>query len=77
LQTYPLLKGISVQIIQTNYTILTYHSSALKPLLGLLVQRPDFDMHIGFDGPIPHSGVYRMSSAELEELKLSSKIIVT
>ena len=56
----------------TDYTnqlhsILKDHSSALKPLLGLPVQRPDFDMHIDFDGPIPHSRVYRMSSAELEE----------
>jgi hypothetical protein len=52
------------------HTILKDHSSALKPLLGLPVQRPDFDMHIDFDGPIPHSRVYRMSSAELEELKV-------
>jgi hypothetical protein len=55
------------------YTILTDHSSALKPLLGLPVQRPDFDMHIDVDGPIPHSTVYRMSSAELEELKVQLK----
>jgi hypothetical protein len=55
------------------HTILTEHSSALKPLLGLPVQRPDFDMHIDFDGPIPHARVYRMSSAELEELKIQLK----
>jgi hypothetical protein len=46
----------------TQYTkklhdVLTQHSSALKPLLGLPVQRPDFDMHIDFDGPIQHSRV--------------------
>jgi hypothetical protein len=56
----------------TDYTdqlhaILTDPSSGLKPLLGLPVQRQDFDMHIDFDGPIPHSKVYRMSFAELEE----------
>jgi hypothetical protein len=39
-------------------------------LLGLPVQRTDFDMHINFDGLIPHSRVYRMSSAELKELKV-------
>jgi hypothetical protein len=55
------------------HAILTEHSSALKPLLGLPVQRPDFDMHIDFDGPIPHARVYRMSSAELEELKVQLK----
>jgi hypothetical protein len=50
------------------HTILTDHSLALKPLLGLPVQRPDIDMHIiDYDGPIPHSRVYRMSSVELEE----------
>ena len=53
----------------TEYTkqlhdVLTEHSSALKPFLGLPVQRPDFDMHIDFDGPIPNSRVYRMSSSE-------------
>ena len=30
-------------------------------------------MHIDFDGPIPHSRVYRISSSELEELKLQLK----
>jgi hypothetical protein len=55
------------------HTILTDHSSALKPLLGPPVQRPDFDMHFDFDGPIPHSSVYRMSFAELEELKVKLK----
>ena len=55
------------------HTILTEHSSALKPLLGLPVQRPDFDMHIDFDGPIQHSRVYRMSYVELEELKVQLK----
>ena len=55
------------------HTILTDHSSALKTLLGLPVQKPDFDMHIDFDGPIPHSRVYRMSSVELEELKFQLK----
>ena len=55
------------------HKVLTEHSAALKPLLGLPVQRPDFDMHIDFDGPIPHSRVYRMSSAELEELKIQLK----
>jgi hypothetical protein len=59
----------------TDYTnklhaILTDHSSALKPLLGIPVQRPDFEMHIDFDGPIPYSRVYQMSYAELEELKV-------
>ena len=56
----------------TQYTnklhqILTKHSSALKPLLGLLVHRLDFDMHIDFDGPSSIYRVYRMSSSELEE----------
>ena len=37
------------------HSILHEHSSALQPLLGLLVQRPNFDMHIDFEGPIPHS----------------------
>jgi hypothetical protein len=55
------------------HAILTDHSSALKPLLGLPVQRPDFDMQIDFDGPIPHSRVYQMSSAKLEELKVPLK----
>ncbi len=55
------------------HAILIEHSSALKPLLGLPVQRPDFDMHIDFDSPIPHSRVYRMSSAEMEELKVQLK----
>ena len=53
--------------------ILNERSSALKPLLGLPVQRPDFDMHIDFEGPIPYSQVYRMSSSELEELKVQLK----
>ena len=62
----------------TNYpnqlhTILTDHRTALKPFLGLPVQRSDFDMHIDFDGPIPHYRVYRMSSAELEVLKFQLK----
>ena len=52
------------------HSILNEHSSALKPFLGLPVQRPDFDMHIDFEGPIPHSRFYRMSSSELEELKV-------
>jgi len=43
------------------HSILSEHSSALKPLLGLPVQRPDFDMYIDFGGPIPHSRVYRMA----------------
>ena len=30
-------------------------------------------MHIDFDGPIPHSRVYRVFSAELEELKVQLK----
>ena len=51
------------------HSILNEHSSTLKPLLGLPVQRPDFDMHVDFEGPIPHSRVYRMSSSELKELK--------
>ena len=37
------------------HDVLTEHSSALKPLLGFPVQRPDFDMHIDFNGPIPNS----------------------
>ena len=62
----------------TDYTkklhdVLTQHSSALKPLLGLPVQRPDFDMHIDFNGPTPNSRVYRMSSSELKELKVRLK----
>ena len=61
------------QYTKRLHNILTRHSSALKPLLGLPVQRPDFDMHINFDGPIPHSRVYRMSSSELEELKVQLK----
>jgi hypothetical protein len=68
-----------IAIIETDFgadyttelrSILNKHSSALKPLLGLPVQRPDFDMHIAFEGPIPHPRVYRMSSSELEELKV-------
>ena len=71
-----------IAIIETDFgadyttelrSILNKHSSALKPLLGLPVQRPDFDMHIDFEGPIPHSRVYRMSSSELEELKVQLK----
>jgi hypothetical protein len=72
IQGYEDSKDVSAKIsdIKTDYgvdytsklhDILTEHSSALKPLLGLPVQRPDFDMHIDFDGPIPHSRVYRMS----------------
>ena len=34
------------------HSVLHEHSSALKPLLGLPVQRPDFDMHIDFERPI-------------------------
>ncbi len=30
-------------------------------------------MHIDFDGPVPHSRVYGMFSAELEELKVHLK----
>jgi hypothetical protein len=30
-------------------------------------------MRIDFEGPIPHSRVYRMSSSELEELKVQLK----
>ena len=65
--------------VQTDYdsdtteklrTVLRKHSAALKPLLKLPVQRPDYDMSIDFDGPIPHARVYRMSPAELEELKV-------
>ena len=56
------------------HSILNVHSSALKRLLGLPVQRPDFDMHIDFEGPIPHSRVYRMSFSELEELKVQLQI---
>jgi hypothetical protein len=59
--------------ISKLYSILSEHSRALKPLLGLRVQRPDFDMHIDFEGPLPHSRVYRMSSSELEELKVQLK----
>jgi hypothetical protein len=55
------------------HSILNKHSSAIKPLLGLPVQRPDFDMHIDFEGPILHSRVYRMFSPELEELKVQLK----
>jgi hypothetical protein len=55
------------------HSVLHEHISALQPLLGLPVQRPDFDMHIDFEGPIPHSRVYRMSSSELEELKVQLK----
>ena len=71
-----------IVIIETdfgaNYTtklhsILNEYSLALKSLLGLPVQRIDFDMHIDFEGPIPHSRVYRMSSSELEELKVQLK----
>ena len=53
--------------------ILKAHDSALQPLLGLPIQRPDFDMHIDFDGPIPHARVYRMSPSELDELKIQLK----
>jgi hypothetical protein len=84
IQGYEDLEDVSAKISDlktdfgVDYTsklhdILTEHSSALKPLLELPVQRPDFDMHIDFDGPIPHSRVYRMSSAELEELKVQLK----
>ena len=68
-----------ISIIKTDFgtdyanqlhTNLTDHSSGLKPLLGLPVQKPDIDMHIDFDGPIPHSRVYRMYTVELEELKV-------
>ena len=55
------------------HSVLHEHSSALQPLLELSVQRPDFDMHINFEGPIPHSRVFRMSSSELEELKIQLK----
>ena len=37
------------------------------------MQRPDFDMHIDFDGPIPHSSSYKMSFVELEELQVQLK----
>ncbi len=53
----------------TQYTknlhddVLTQHGSALKPLLGFPVQGPDFDIHIDFYGPIPHSRVYRTGGA--------------
>jgi len=53
--------------------VLNEHSSALKPLLGLAIQRPDFYMHIDFDGPMTHSRVYITSSSELEELKVQLK----
>jgi hypothetical protein len=71
-----------IAIIETDFgadyttkllSILNDHRSALKPLLGLPVQRPDFDMRIDSEGPIPHSRVYRMSSSELEELKVQLK----
>jgi len=52
------------------HDVLIEHISALKPLLGLSVHRPDLDMHIDFNRPIPNSRVYRMSSSELEELKV-------
>ena len=52
------------------YIILNEYSSAVKPLLGIPVQRPDFDMHFDFEGPILHTRVYRMYSSELEELKV-------
>ena len=48
-----------IAIIQTDFgadyttklhSILNEHSSALKPLLGLSVQRLDFDMHVDFEG---------------------------
>jgi hypothetical protein len=55
------------------HSILNEYRSALKALLGLPVQIPEFDMHIDFDGPIPHLRVYRMSSSELEELKTTEK----
>ena len=58
---------------QKLHDVLTEHSSALKPLLGLPVQRRDFDVHIDFNGPITNSRVYRMSSSELEELKVQLK----
>jgi len=53
--------------------VLSKHEKALKPLLGLPVQRPDFDFRIEHDGPIPNSKVYRMSPAELEELQRQLK----
>ncbi len=43
---------------QKLHSVLNEHSVALKPLFGLPVQRPDFDMHIDFEGPIPHYRVY-------------------
>jgi hypothetical protein len=52
------------------HSILSEQSSSLKPLQRLRVQRPDFDMHIDFEVPIPHSRIHRMSSSEMEELKL-------
>ena len=55
-----------LDISSKPHKILTEHSSALKPLLGVPIQRPDFDMHIDFDGPIPHARVYRMSSPSLK-----------
>ena len=51
------------------HNVLKQHAQALQPLLYLPIQRPDFDMNIDFDGPIPHARVYRMSTIELEELK--------
>ena len=71
-----------IAIIETDFgadytknlhSIFNEHISSLKLLPGLPVQRPDFDMHIDFEGPIPHSRVYRMSSSELEELKVQLK----
>jgi hypothetical protein len=62
-EDYDVVK-LKISIIETDfgadyttklYSMLIEHSSALKPFQRLPVQRPDFDIHIDFEGPIPHS----------------------
>ena len=53
--------------------ILRKYSKPLQPLSGLPKQRPDYDLAIEFDGPIPRAKVYRLSPAELEELATQLK----
>ena len=59
-------------MIQRLRDILLQHSKPLQPLSGLPKQRPDYDIAIDFDGPIPRAKVYRLSPAELEELATHS-----
>jgi hypothetical protein len=67
IQGFPLSRPVFLRIrFKKLHSVRNEHSSALKRLLGLPVQRSKFDMQIDFEGPIPHSQLYRMSSLELE-----------